>query len=183
MEQHNHLTDDQIVELCLSGAQGPPCAACDARLAGMTALLHDVSEAGLAAADAAFPAERLARQHARILHRLELDGRPARVLTFPGHGPEPLRLRARPATRWIAGAAAAGLIIGAVAGHLAHDVPVASAPVLASRPQPSTLQAVAVAAPFSEDEFLGQIELAADSPGGMALRPLHDLTPAAWDVK
>ena len=37
-------------------------------------------------ADAAFPAERLARQRARILQRVDQDGRPARVIAFPaGH--------------------------------------------------------------------------------------------------
>ena len=50
------------------------------------------------------------------------------------------------------------------------------------RPQPTGLRAVATT--FSEDEFLGQIEMAPDSPGpGTALRALHDVTPRAWEVK
>jgi hypothetical protein len=40
-----------------------------------------------------------------------------------------------------------------------------------------------VATTFSEDEFLGLIESIAESPGGDALRPLHDATPRAWEVK
>ena len=47
--------------------------------------------------------------------------------------------------------------------------------------QPATLRAVATT--FSEDEFLGQIESIAESPGGDALRPMHDVTPRAWEVK
>jgi hypothetical protein len=73
-----------------------------------------------------------------------------------------------------------------LAGHLAHDIPTATsaaAPVVRAidTAPPSTLRAVAT---FSEDEFLVQIDLAADSPSpGTALRALHDVTPRAWEVK
>jgi hypothetical protein len=189
MKAHSHLSDDQLIELCLVGDPpqgGYACVSCDARHAELAALLRDVSAAAVQDADAAFPADRLARQQARILQRLEQDGRPGRLIAFPGHGHDAAPLRARPSSRWLAGAAAAGLVIGLVAGHLASNIPGrAAAPAPMARAtdagQPATLRAVATS--FSEDEFLGQIESIAESPGGDALRPLHDATPRAWEVK
>jgi hypothetical protein len=157
-----------------------------AELAAAAPLLDEISAAAVHEADAVFTPDRLARQQAKILHRLEQDGRPARVIAFPNHGQDPFALRARPATRWIAAAAAAGLIVGLLAGHLAHEIPggVAAPAVAAVRPTDAPQPALrAVATTFSEDEFLGQIELAADNVGGSALRPLHDATPRAWEVK
>src|SRR5687767_11349566 len=129
-------------------------------------LLAEYSEAVTAEADAAFPAERLARQQTRILQRLEQEGRPGRVIAFPaGHAHEPPPLRARPGMRWIAGAAAAGLIIGVVAGHLTHDFSTRAPQIAAARPgtspvdgggigaDPVTLRAVSTT--LSEEEFLG----------------------------
>jgi hypothetical protein len=49
-----------------------------------------------------------------------------------------------------------------------------------------TVDAVAartVVASLSDDELLGQIELAVDSPGPAVLAPLDALTPRAWDVQ
>jgi hypothetical protein len=190
MQAHRHLSDDQLIELCLGGGAHPlsDCASCEARRADLAALLDEVSDTANHEADAAFPADRLARQQARILQRLEQDGRPGRLIAFPGHAQEPASPRVRPGTRWIAAAAAAAFVIGLLAGHLAHDIPKATsgpaAPVdrAIDTPPSSTLRAVATT--FSEDEFLVQIELAADSPGpGTALRALHDVTPRAWEVK
>jgi hypothetical protein len=188
MKAHNHLSDDQLIELCLEGAPHPvaECASCEARRADLAALLDEVSAAAHLEADAAFPADRLARQQARILQRLEQDGRPGRLISFPGHPQDLSPTRVRPGTRWIAAAAVAAFVIGLLAGHLAHDMPAAtnSVPVVRAidTAPPTTLRAVATT--FSEDEFLVQIDLAADSPGpGTALRALHDVTPRAWEVK
>jgi hypothetical protein len=40
----------------------------------------------------------------------------------------------------------------------------------------------AVTSTLSDDEFLGQIEMALVSPGAKALRPLDALTPRAWEA-
>ncbi len=190
MKAHRHLSDDQLIELCLGGSAHPVtgCASCEARRADLAALLGEVSDAAIDEADAAFPAERLARQQARILQRLEQDGRPGRLIAFPGHAQDPAPARLRPGTRWVAAAAVAAFVIGLLAGHLVHDMPGATStpatPVARAidSAEPATLRAVATT--FSEDEFLGQIEMAADSPGpGTALRALHDVTPRAWEVK
>ena len=164
------------------------CGLCEARRADLVALLGEVSASADEQVDAAFPADRLARQQARILQRLEQDGRPGRLITFPGHGQDTAPTRIRPGTRWIAAAAVAAFVIGLLAGHLAHDMPTTTSGAPVARAieaidtaPPSTLRAVATT--FSEDEFLVQIDLAADSPGpGTALRALHDVTPRAWEV-
>jgi hypothetical protein len=184
---HSHLSDDRLIALCLEGETAPDgCATCEARRTDLAALLDDISDAATQEADAAFPAERLARQQARILQRLIHDGRPARVIAFPGHGHDGATSPTRPATRWIAAAAAAGLVIGLAAGHYTHRIegrPEVSSVTTVRPTDAATQPALAVATTFSEDEFLGQLELAADSPGGGALQPLHDLTPRAWEVK
>lgn len=190
----SHLSDDRLIEICLAGSAPSvsdphlaACPECDLRWRTFTGLLGDISDAAAADADAAFPAERLARQQARILHRIDLEGRPARVIAFPaGHPQEPAVARTRPASRWVAGAAAAGLLIGLLAGHLAHDLSGAprgtSGPQIVANDPGSRLALRPVATAMSDDEFLGQVELAVGSGGPAMLRPLDALTPRAWDV-
>ena len=95
---------------------------------------------------------------------------PAASSRSPAMASEPSPLRARPATRWIAAAAAAGAASSACSpdtwrttcpGRPAFQPSASCVPSMArSRrrcaPSPTT---------FSEDEFLGQIEMASDSPG------------------
>lgn len=197
-----HLSDDRLIELCMLDALSPveqqhlsTCDRCDARRVDMQRMLEDISDAATSAADAAFPLERLNRQQARILARLQHEGRPARVIAFPaGHAPhEPIASRTRPASRWIAAAAVGGLVIGVIAGRFGHDYsfPRATAPrVIAAHtieePElraPGTGAIREVAATISDDEFLDQLETAIDAPAAAALQPLDDLTPLAWEVR
>jgi hypothetical protein len=164
MTMDRHISDDEIARM-----------------------LADYSDTVIAEADAAFPAERLARQQTRILQRLEQEGRPGRVIAFPaGHVHEPSGLRARPGMRWIAGAAAAGLIIGIVAGHLTHDlstrVDSRAAQIVASSPEPGAPALRAVSTTLSEEEFLGQLEMAIEGTRSASLQPLDDLTPRVWEI-
>ena len=150
-------------------------------------LLAEYSETVNAEADAAFPADRLARQQSRILHRLEQEGRPGRVIAFPaGYAHDPAPLRARPGMRWIAGAAAAGLIIGVAAGHLTHDfstrVGTRAPQIVASRPEPGAVPLRAVSTTLSEEEFLGQLEMAIEGSRSASLQPLDELTPRVWEI-
>src|SRR5712691_2016349 len=126
----SHLSDDRLIEVCVLDAPSPTeeqhlsaCSRCDARRVRLQRLLDDVSDTAVAAADAAFSPERLTRQQARILAHLQHEGRPARVIAFPaGHAPhEPAVSRTRPASRWIAAAAVAGLVVGAMAGRFGYD--------------------------------------------------------------
>jgi hypothetical protein len=199
----NHLSDDRLIELCMLDAVSSAeqehlstCGRCDARRVSMQRLLEEVSQTAHAEADAAFPLERLNRQQARILARLQHEGRPARVIAFPaGHAPhEPIGSRTRPASRWIAAAAVGGLVVGVIAGRFGHDYSSQRAGinrVIASRTveQPELRAPVStgaireVAASISDDEFLDQLESAIDAPAAAALQPLDDLTPRAWEVR
>ena len=189
-----HLSDDRLIEVCLESAPGhgerqhlDSCAECQGRRADIARMLTEVSLAATAEADEVFTTERLTRQHARILQRVEHEGRPGRVIAFPaGHASDPFVLRTRPAMRWIAGAAAAGLVIGVLAGHLAHDFsvvrPARPSQIAAARPAVTAPTLQAVATTISEDEFLGQIDMAIEGSGSTSLRPLDELTPRVWEV-
>ena len=163
------------------------CPDCEIRRTEFASLLTEVDAAATLEADAAFSDDRLARQQSRILARIDQNGRPGRVIAFPaGHGHDSLSTRTRPMSRWVAGAAAAGLIVGLVAGHMSHDFsgirrPPAARAVVGQQIAATTMRDVAPA--ITDDEFLGQIEAAVDRSGPAALRPLDVLTPRAWEVR
>jgi hypothetical protein len=184
-----HLSDDRLIEVCLDDAPFEAerehldfCPACADRRSRLTQMLTDVRAVTTAEADALFDADRLAKQRARIIQHLEHEGRPGRVITFPATHPTGSSSRARPRTRWIAGAAAAGLVIGVLAGHLAHVVPgMRSMPAqVVFQTAPRGLQAVSTS--MSEEELLGLLEVAIEGTSGASLRPLDDLTPRVWEV-
>jgi ElaB/YqjD/DUF883 family membrane-anchored ribosome-binding protein len=186
---HPHLSDDRLIEICFDlevtssdRTHLQTCDACASRRSNLVETLDDVEMVMTQAADEAFPAERLARQRARILQRVDQDGRPARVIAFPaGHTHESAPRRVRPA-RWgaVAAAVAASFLVGLLAEHLAHDLPGTRQSLAAQASVPATQVRVAMAA---DDELLGQVELAASGVGPAALRPLEVLTPRAWDVR
>ena len=191
--QRRHLSDDRLIDVCFEVGLRPDeqqhlngCASCTDRHSRLARMLAESSTVAAAEADAVFDEERLAKQQAHILQRVEHEGRPGRVIAFPANQPHAGSLRARPRTRWIAGAAAAGLLIGVLAGHLAHVLPGAYGvygvmPVDREMSQPlPTLQAVSTT--LSEEEFLGLLEVAIEGTGGSSLRPLDDLTPSVWEV-
>lgn len=188
--RQSHLSDDRLIEMCLdlapAGAREhlEQCAACAERRTQLAALLTDVSAVAAAEADTVFTPDRLAKQRAHILQRIEQDGRPGRVISFPASHPHRPSLRARPGMRWIAGAAAAGLLIGVLADHLAHQGPGSAVdlPVQATAPSDTTPTLQAASTMLSEEEFLGQLEMAIEATGGTALGPLDDLTPMVWEV-
>jgi hypothetical protein len=164
MSSDHHLSDDELARL-----------------------LGEHRESVNAEADAAFPADRLARQQGRILARIEHEGRPGRVIAFPaGHAPVPAALRARPGMRWVAGAAAAGLLIGVLAGQFTYDFSTSDrarvAQVVASRPDAGAPALRAVSTTLSEEEFLGQLELAIEGIRPDSLQPLDEMTPRVWEI-
>jgi hypothetical protein len=69
--------------------------------------------------------------------------------------------------------------VGLLAEHLAHDLPGTRQSMPAARAQVS-LPSPQIR-PSSDDELLGQVELAASGVGPAALRPLDAMTPRAWD--
>jgi hypothetical protein len=190
MRHQTHLPDDRLIEVSLDGRPGSAerqhldsCGVCEARREDLSRLLADAAGAASAEADAVFTPERLARQRTRILQRLEQEGRRGNVVSFPAgqtHHARPLR--AHPRMRWVAGAAAAGLVIGVLADHYATEFRQGTRPSSFAdvRREAGTLQSVS--ATMSEEEFLGRLEMAIESTGGSALQPLHDLTPLVWEM-
>ena len=192
--KHVHLEDDALVALCMEkpAPAGDPdwpahlavCSACRHRMTELSMLLDEVADASADMVDAAFPAERLARQQTRILQRVDQQGTVGRVLAFPIARARRASSRPTPVRRWIAGAAAAGLFVGMLAGHLAHQLPVlqepiSSAPVASGRPLAGPIRPVATAS-TSDDDFLLEVRAALDRSGPVAFARLDELTPVAW---
>ncbi len=124
-----HLQDDSLSDCYFAERRGEPldppaaehladCAICAARYAEFERFMASLREEAHAEVDALFPADRLRLQQQEIGRRLDHIGRAARVISFPGRvaagriNPSTTRM----ATRWIAGAAAAGLFVGVAAG-------------------------------------------------------------------
>lgn len=189
-----HISDDRLIEICLtptptSVEQGhlAACARCDARRVEIADILAELDAAATQEAGVAFPDARLERQQARILQRVEEDGRPGRVVAFPAQPPvAPLLMSSRPRLRWAAAVAAAAFVAGVLTGQWTHSFTDRGSAlpmrvVVANDTDPSTLRPVPTT--FSEEEFLGQIEVAASRTGPEALRPLDAMTPRAWEVR
>ena len=184
-----HLSEDRLLEVCLDREPLASerrhlalCPSCEERRARVALLVGEVSDVAAAEADVAFGPERLARQRARILQRLEHEGRPGRLISFPASPVPAPSLRTRPRTRWVGVAAAAGLVIGLLAGQVTQQFRGVMAPPSQAGLDraPGTLQAVSMT--LSDEEFLGRLELAAEDTSGAALQPLDDMTPLVWEV-
>src|SRR4051812_13064681 len=176
---NRHLTDDRLVDIGLTDTPSATeqqhfgaCSACEARRAGIVHMLDEMSQAAIEDADAAFPAEQLAQQQRRILERIDLEPRAGRIIAFPTVRPQDTSTsRIRPASRWIAAAAVAGLLVGLVAGRFGHGT---SGGMLAAdaTPRPAVTASAFRTATIgvSDEELLGQIEMAVDGRGGASLR-------------
>jgi hypothetical protein len=117
----SHLSDDQLLEsYVLATHEGhlSACGECRARFDDLVRALDELREDAVSEADAVFTTERLHEQRERIVRRLERHGHPAEVLTFPSRsGSQQTAHRLLgPARRWVAGAAAAGLVAGLFLG-------------------------------------------------------------------
>ena len=183
-----HLSDSQLVVACqpLPDDQAHPghgyldhvegCPPCRVRHDAVARMLDDARRTAELDAEDAFPLERLAQQRDRILARVDDLCRAGKVLTFPSAHPRNVPAQPSHRTRWVAAAAAAGLVVGLLGGHLTRD--------FSSRPSLHAVQAGVTLRPLpSDDELLGQVEVAFEGTGPSALRPLDALTPVAWDVR
>ncbi len=194
-----HVSDDRLIEICVGAPAAPVeqtpdetvhlrlCVRCDARRLEIVAILAELDCAATQEAGDAFPDVKLERQHQRILQRVEEDGRPGQVVAFPTPRPAATFLTpSRPRMRWAAGMAAAAFIAGVITGQWTHDFTGATASavpmhIVATETDQALLRAVPTT--FSEEEFLGQIEVAGSRNGPDALRPLDAMTPRAWEVR
>src|SRR6185436_5978173 len=127
MTRH-HLTDTELLALHFdtqpdgdAHTHMAGCTTCQSRGRAVTELLDGVTRATADETDALFGADLLARQHSRIMSRVALECRSARIISFPASTPAPVR-HARGGTRWVAAAVAAGVILGIVGEQLTERI-------------------------------------------------------------
>lgn len=163
------------------------CAACRGRFDAFSAWLDELRFEAGAEADEAFPHERLVAQQAQIFRRLEAAERPARVIAFPKFA-QPLSSRPSHASRWIAAAAAAGLIVGVGVGQLMdlrHPAVRQAAPMTqARRVEPSRPAAVqTVSTTLGDEAFLSEVDATLARQSVPELHALDEFTPRAGEVR
>jgi hypothetical protein len=158
------------------------CPACRSRFGLFTSWLTDVRVDAAAEVDELFPAERLAAQQAQVFRRLEASERPARVIAFPKFT-QPLTSGSSHGSRWIAAAAAAGLIVGVGVCQM-MDIrrsfggpPAASQIRVADASEVRTLRTNT----GREEAFLSELDLTLSRPAVPELRALDEFTPHAGD--
>ena len=209
-----HLQDDSLSDCYFAERRGealnPPaaehladCASCAERYAEFERFMASLREEANAEVDALFPADRLRLQQQEIGRRLDHIGRAARVISFPGRvaagriHPSTTRM----ATRWIAGAAAAGLFVGVAAGTFfdfstrfefgmrgrrgATQLEPASGRQsnAASRTSRRFLPSVtATRATEADDAFMSALDLALDRPHTSELVAFDALTPHVREI-
>ena len=121
--RQGHLSERALMDAVVCGdrpAHLDRCDICAERAVEVGRWLDEVRLDAVDAADAVFTTDRLAAQESQILRRLEQLDSPARVIAFPA------ATRAdrqefngrRVNVSWVGVAAAAGLAIGLLGGHL-----------------------------------------------------------------
>jgi hypothetical protein len=191
-----HPSDDRLAVLALAPGDVSPddaqrdaethvraCARCAERLSAMVRLLAGARAAAEAEADEFFTPTRLDRQHSQILRRLGAGRMPARVIPFP-LPPRPQSPVRQVARRWVAAAAAAGLLVGVAGGRLVGPQP-ASILHMVGRgvaPAPEHATPISIEAGFTEEEFLVELDAAAFQPRIEQLRVLDELTPRVQPI-
>jgi anti-sigma factor RsiW len=208
-----HLHDDRLFDCYLTARHGDAvdplvaehltdCATCASRYAELGSLMDGLATKAAAESDAIFTAERLRAQQQQILRRVEHVGRPARVISFPSHLPTDRSQHPAPhaRSRWIAGAAAAGLFIGVGLGAAIewqrHVRDLSSGVAVASRAADAPASAVPAASPAAtelvatpavevagDDAFLSDLEVALERTQTRELRAIDALTPHVREIR
>jgi hypothetical protein len=170
------------------------CNHCAGRLAALTSELDALRTTAWQEADAAFDDAALDTQRNKILDRLAHLGQVARVLRFPGRAREAAMPVSPMGRGWLSVAAAAGLLIGLVAGQLIHFVPwdtrlhrVASPSTQAiAAPSRGSAGAVLVHASANiastDEELLDEIDEAMQLRRAASLRALDAFTPRVGEA-
>jgi anti-sigma factor RsiW len=163
------------------------CESCTWRFTELTAPLERLRQDAASEADEVFTPARLDAQRARILDRLDQGSHGSRLIPFPASTARLDRsVVRRPITRWVAAAAAAGLLLGVMAGRVLEfgtGRTVAPTPVV--REARDTLIAprlvrnsLMTAAGAEYDEaMISEIEQAVQSQRIAALSALDQMTP------
>jgi hypothetical protein len=185
-DESPELAEDQ-----LALAHVAECDECAARFATLVTNADALRDAASAAADEVFDEAMLEAQRTRILDRLANLGNAARVLAFPRR-PREITMPAPSNTRrWVSGAAAAGLIIGLVAGQMLHFLPANTPPLrddtismqaVERSSRPAIVPASASFPVLSDDELMEEVERAIEARRARSLRAIDAFTPTASDL-
>jgi hypothetical protein len=205
----HHLHDDHLFDCYLAERAGAPadlpsaehlaeCEACAARYADMASFMETLRAEGLAEADAVFTLDALRTQQQHVARRIELAGRHARVLSFPGRVVQRTMTASasHAAPRWVAAAAAAGLFIGIAVGasYEYQSRPRSADGRLRARDArtgegeaahlaPTVTRTAAPPEAGADDAFLSELELALERPRTRELVAFDALTPHVREVR
>lgn len=126
-----HSADDRLIALYFGDGEANAeerravrqhlhgCETCTWRYTELTAPLERLRQDAASEADEVFTPSRLDAQRARILDTLAETAHASRVIPFPAGTTRLDRsVVRRPIARWVAAAAAAGLLVGVMAGRL-----------------------------------------------------------------
>jgi predicted anti-sigma-YlaC factor YlaD len=205
----HHLHDDHLFDCYQAERAGAPadlpsaehlveCEACAVRYAELASFMEALRAEGLAEADAVFTPDVLRAQQQHVARRIELAGRHARVLSFPGRVVQRTMTAStsHAAPRWVAAAAAAGLFIGIAVGAsyeyqsrpreanprlLARDK--VTSPSDTVRLKPAAPNAAILPEAGADDAFMSELELALERPRTRELVAFDALTPHVREVR
>ena len=197
-----HLQEERLFDSYLAERGGtaidPPiaehladCTECSARYAELSSFMETLRTDGEADADALFTPERLRAQQQQITRRITHVGRPARVLSFPGRIVRRTidASSARPAPRWVAAGAAAGLFIGVALGasyqwtSLHNQSTLLTRTATAPRLAPVATRGSSPAEVAADEAFLSDLEIALERPHTRELQAFDALTPHVREIK
>jgi len=160
------------------------CEACTWRYTELTAPLERLRQDAAGEADEVFTSARLDAQRVKILARLDPSADASRVIPFPSAAVRVDRSAIRrPLARWVAAAAAAGIIIGVTGGQLFQSGvrrTVTSPParaVMAALPASAVATDSPTLAADSEEAMMNEIEQAVFGHRITALSALDEMTP------
>jgi len=167
-----HPSEDRLLALALGTTNAArkdaaaashlrTCGPCEHRFNALSTLVTAMPEVADARFDEVFTPQRLQTQRARIASRLaQLVGRvePARVLAFPFSRQTRRPFDVRP-TRWLAAAAAAGVLLGVAAGQLVHYHPFETQSATAADPADAPQSTAALNRPAGAFDLTGTVEI------------------------
>lgn len=199
-----HADEDSLIACYLAGnglkdatsqdeqhvAHLAACPACAERYRALSASLLGAKEALEREADEYFTDARLAHQQERILRHVQGSDVNARILPFPVSPSVRTHLVwPRLATRWIAGAAAAGLFVGLAAGlmmearyHRGFTWRTPKALVALTSPPRGVSLAGTLLSDAADERFLSEIDEALSSQRAAELQPFDALTPHVQEI-
>ena len=161
------------------------CADCRSRYTAFTGWLEEVRADAHAEADELLGLDRLAAQQAQVMRRLEALEHPARVIAFPKFA-APVSAQPGGRRRWIAAAAAVGLITGVGLGRLlefpaGRDQFVARPIARVATPGAEHRAAVQPASQLNDEAFLEPEGTSSQVRVPESLQYLNAVTPSARD--